>query len=149
MRLSSSRSFNPSQKLTQLVPFFEINSIGFFLVILHLIPYTEVWKWNETAFIWGANSKDFGCLWCEECVSLIDGIGFEKLILNMKTSMLNCQTKKLTDAPFQGFVHMTFKHRPPGKYRKEKKSLYNLLCVGTVWCMWMKAINFWNELWIC
>ena len=25
----------------------------------------------------------------------------------------------------------------------------NLLCVGTVWCVWMRAINFWNEFWIC
>ena len=87
-------------------------------------------------------------LWSEECVSLIDEIGFEELALNMKVCMLNCQTKKLTDAPFQGFVYMTFKHRPPGKCRKEK-NVTNLLCVGTVWCMWMKAINFWNELWIC
>ena len=30
MRLSSSRSFSPYQKLTQLVPFFEINSTVFF-----------------------------------------------------------------------------------------------------------------------
>ena len=58
---------------------------------------------------------------------LIYEIGFEELALNMKVSMLNCQTNKLTDAPFQGFVHMKLKHQPPAKYRKEKKSL------GTVW----------------
>ena len=50
----------------------------------------------------------------------------------MKTSMLNCQTKKLTDAPFQGFVHMTFKHRPPGKYRKEKSHSFALCWHGMV-----------------
>ena len=64
--------------------------------------------------------------------------------------MLNCQTKKLTDAPFQGFVHMTFKHRPPGRRGKEpdamvgstgRKKVIHLLCVCTVWCMWMKAIS--------
>ena len=32
--------------------------------------------------------------WSEEFVSLVDEIGFEELILNMKISMLNCQTKK-------------------------------------------------------
>ena len=63
---------------------------------------------------------------------LIDEIGFEKLALNMNTSMLNCQTKKLTDAPFQGFVHMTFKHRPPGKYRKEKSHSFALCLHGMV-----------------
>ena len=79
---------------------------------------------------------------------LVDELDFEELALNMKVSMLNCQTKKLTDAPFQGFVHMKLKHQPPAKYRKEKK-VTNLLCVGTVWCMWMKTINSWNDLWIC
>ena len=63
------------------------------LAIRYLIPYTEVCKWNETAFfLWGATSIFF-VLWREECVSLVDEIGFEELILNMKISTLNCQTK--------------------------------------------------------
>ena len=66
--------------------------------------------------------------------------------LNIKVSTLNCQTKKLSDAPFQGFVHMKLKHQPPVP---EGKKVTNLLCVGTVWCVWMRAINFWNEFWIC
>ena len=41
-------------------------------------------------------------------------------------------TKKPTDAPFQGFVHMTLKHRPPGKYRKEKSHSFALCLHGMV-----------------
>jgi len=51
---------------------------------------------------------------------LVDELEFEELVLNMKVTMQNCQTKKLSDAPFQGFVHMSLKHQPPANYRKEK-----------------------------
>ena len=55
-RLRSSQSLCLSLRSTAL----------FFFAILHLVPYihpyTKIWKWNETAFIWGASSKDFGCL---------------------------------------------------------------------------------------
>ena len=48
---------------------------------------------TKLPFLWGATSNDF-VFWSEECVSLVDEIGFEELILNMNISMLNCQTKK-------------------------------------------------------
>jgi len=54
---------------------------------------------------------------------LVDKLDFEELVLNMKLTMHNCQKKRLTDAPFQGFVHMLLKHQPPANYRKEKISL--------------------------
>jgi len=66
--------------------------------------------------------------WSEEFVSLVDEIGFEELILNMKISMLNCQTKKMTDVPFQGFVHVAPKHRPPATYGKGKKFTVRIEC---------------------
>ena len=39
---------------------------------------------------------------------------------------------KTTDAPFQGLVHMTLKHRPPGRYRKEKSHSFALCLHGMV-----------------
>jgi len=47
---------------------------------------------------------------------------FEEVALNMESLNAKLQNKKLTDAPFQGFVHMKLKHQPPAKYRKEKMS---------------------------
>ena len=117
---------NPSQKLTELVPALWDQQHCFFLQYCtwyHIyIQISKIWKWNETAFIWGASSKDFGCL-------MERRVGFanwwdrfwkaDNWYWTLRVSMLNCQTKMLTDATFQGFVHMTFKHRPPGKYWKE------------------------------
>lgn len=45
--------------------------------------------------------------------------------------MLNCSTKKLTDVPFQGGLHMTFKHRCLASTGRKK--VIHLLCVCTVW----------------
>ena len=188
--LSSSRSFNLYPKLTQLAPFFEINSTVFwasdlaaceasinwillgllylkaetqiFLIAISFIPFgsgwleehlkwnrhdelslvfdIKVWKWNETASDREQLHKILAALWSEA------GWWALNIKVWVKVSMLNCQTKKLTDAPFQGFVHMKLKHQRPVT---EGKKVTNLLCVGTVWCGWMRAINFWNELWIC
>ena len=55
---------------------------------------------------------------------LVDESDFEELALNMKSLYAKLPNKKkLTDAPFQGFVHVKLKHQPPAKYRKEKESL--------------------------
>ena len=139
MRLSSSRSFNPSQKLTQLVPFFEINStVVFVLIILDTIH--EVWKWNETVFIWGALQEILAALWSEECVSLIDEIGFEELALNMKVCMLNCQAKKRLMRLSK--VSCIWRLNIGRLASTRRKKVTNLLCVGMVRCMWMRAITF-------
>ena len=120
-----------------------------FFVILHLIPYTEVWKWNETAFIWGATSRDFDCLVERRVPPLIDEIyrfwkaGIEHENLYVKLPDKKSWPMRLSKASCIWRLNI-------GRLASTgRKKVTHLLCVGTVWCMWMKAINFWNELWIC
>ena len=82
---------------------------------------------------------------------LVDELDFEELALNMESLCAKLPNKKVDRCAFprlRAYESIKLKHQPPAPYRKEKK-VTNLLCVGTVWCMWMKTINFQNELWIC
>ena len=110
---------------------------------LYLILRSE----SETTSVWEQLHKILAALWfSEECLGLMS------LILNCwhwtwKVSMLSCQTKswpmRLSKALCMWSSNIS-RLQSTGR-----KKVTNLLCVGTVCCMWMRAINFWNELWIC
>ena len=57
-------------------------------------------------------------------------LDFEELTLNMKASMINWQTEITMRVPTAWIKEFAF-------------------CTGTVCCIWMRAKNFWNKLWIC
>ena len=59
-----------------------------------------------------------------------------KCIEYIKSLYAKLPKKKLTDAPFQGFV--TKLEHQPAKYRKGKKSLVCLECWHGVFCVWMR-----------
>ena len=66
--------------------------------------------------------KDFGCLVERRVPPLIDEIGFEKLILNMKSLYAKLPNKKVDRCALPrrlAYDSMMFKHRPPGRRGKE------------------------------
>ena len=98
---------------------------------LYLVLRSE----SETASVWEQLHKILAALWSEECLWLMSQI-LNCWHWTWKVSMLNCQTKKLTDVPFQGFVHVKLEHQPPAKYRKEKKSLICFVLARYAACGW-------------
>ena len=98
--------------------FHAIWGLGWYnLAIWYLIPYTKVWKWNETAFIWGATSNFFGCLLERRVCFASWWDRFWRTDIEHEHLYAQLPNKKMTDAPFQGIVHMTPKHGPPSTSR--------------------------------
>jgi len=79
-------------------------------------------------------------------VPLVDELDFEELALNMESLYAKLPNKKVDRCAFPRLRACEAQTSAACKVPEGKK-VTNLLCVGTVCCMWMKAINFWNQLW--